>query len=347
MTTDSEPDKPLSEDEISQLTAQLENSTLSSDIDVGIHGNYPSDDEATRVAQTTMVFLKMFGTSLNLAGLEAVVIADDYARALAQLDRGFKTNESLSPTNDEFGNGLAMAVSVIRNGTFRTHIVVHSGLSRSLADPKSEMYGLAVHLLAHEAAHAHDNLLKARALPVLPPPPDYKKARLCVMAGHCWSEYIACRLSARWGTNTFCKETEGMVCPMLSSARARSNAAIDQFVGPGGIVKTADEIIGIYGALLGRISYLLGHVHGLGANIEEMAPDFLSLVVRTPWFKPLFEQYELDLKALHESYPDSWQGTDVFEPLMLTCETLLNAGGMFFVRQMDGDYYIGLNRQSE
>jgi hypothetical protein len=35
---------------------------------------------------------------------------------------------------------------------------------------------------------------------------------------------------------------------------------------------------------------------------------------------------------------------DVFEPLMLTFEALLNAGGMFYQRLPDGTYYVGLKR---
>lgn len=67
---------------------------------------------------------------------------------------------------------------------------------------------------------------------------------------------------------------------------------------------------------------------------------------RTQWFALVCERYEANMKTLYEGYPDSWHGFEAFEPLKLTCETMLNAGGMFYVLLEDGGYYIGLNRST-
>ena len=225
-----------------------------------------------------------------------------------------------------------MAVPVIRDGTLKTHIVLYSGLARALLSPEGEMYGEAVHTLAHEASHAHDHLMEARAFPGLygTSLSDYRDGRLFNLAHMCWNEYIACHLSARWGTEAYCKNYSDMLCSMLSTARERGNACIARFSGPGDIMRTEGELIGVYGTLLIRTSYLVGHVHGLGAAVAEKAPEFHSLVNQTQWFKPIYEQYEENVRALHQGYADSWHDILVFEPLKLTFEALLNAGGMFY-----------------
>src|ERR1035438_9556181 len=135
----------------------LEKSTLSSQLDAAVDGSYPSEEEARKVGETVLFFLKVFGAFLQLDGLEVVTVADDYNAALAKIERGFETNAPLTPTNDEFGTGTAMAVPVLRNGAIKTHIVMYSGLARALTLPDHELYPLSVHLLAHETAHAHDH----------------------------------------------------------------------------------------------------------------------------------------------------------------------------------------------
>ena len=100
----------------------------------------------------------------------------------------------------------------------------------------------------------------------------------------------------------------------------------------------------VYGTLLVRTSYLVGHIHGLDATVEEKAPVFHSLVNQTPWFEPIFERYEENLRGLYQGYADSWHDIQVFEPLKLTFEALLNAGGMYYRRLPTGDYFIGLRR---
>jgi hypothetical protein len=66
------------------------------------------------------------------------------------------------------------------------------------------------------------------------------------------------------------------------------------------------------------------------------------MVTETPWFKPIFERYESNLKEMKATY-GHWIGLQVFTPLMETCEAMLNAGGMTYVKQADGNYFIGLD----
>ena len=332
--------------DVADFTALLEKTTLSKDIRVIVNGGYESEDEAKDVWATSLLFFRWFGTVLGLEGLEAVTIDDDYAGALTRVERGFATSQTLTATSDDFGNGLAMAVPVLRNGHLKTHIVLHSNLLRVLVLPQNEMHGVAIHTLAHEAGHAHDHEVESRNLPGVYGSyiPDYKEGRLFLLAHKCWTEYIASHLSSRWGTGDYCKSYSDMLCTMLSNARERGNAALDRYREHRDILKVEREVIDAYALLLDRGSYLVGHIHGLGNSVAEMAPEFLMLVNETAWFKPIFERYEANVRTLHESY-GKWSGIEVFEPLKQTFESLLNAGGMFYYRtMMDDRWKIGLNK---
>jgi hypothetical protein len=208
------------------------------------------------------------------------------------------------------------------------------------------MSGVAIHTIAHEAGHAHDHEIESRNLPGVYGSyiRDYKEGRLFLLAHKCWTEYIASHLSSRWGTDDYCKGYSDMLCSMLLSARERGNTALDRYRSHRDILRVESEVIEAYGLLLDRASYLVGHIHVLGKTVEEMAPDIFKLVNETAWFKPIFEQYEANIRALHESYA-AWSGIEAFEPLKKTFESLLNAGGMFYYRlPFDEQWRIGLNK---
>jgi len=333
----------LSEEEIAIL---LEKSTFPDNVKWLIEGNYDSQEKVNEIASPVYSFLQLFGAFLNLEGIEAVTIAADYKAAVAGVERGFGDAPALSPSEDVFGSGSAMAVPVLRGGTLKTHIVLHSGIAQGLVSTEKKLSGLAVHLIAHEAGHAHDHEIENRNLPGWYSnfPPDYRERRLFLLAHRCWAEYIASHLSSRWGTDSYCKEYSEMLCSMLSTARQRGNAALDGYQQDKDIGRVERGVIEAYGEFLVRVSYLVGHVHGLGKSVEESAPEFLKLVNEATWFTPIFERYEANVRVLQKSY-GAWSGIEVFEPLKQTFELLLRAGGMTYYRlPFDEQWRIGLNR---
>jgi hypothetical protein len=342
---------PAEENELSQadIAALLAKSTLLPSVDFSIHGSFESEEQGQSLVQIALAFFQLFGAFLNLEGLEAVTVADDYKGTISRIDQGFKKASALTPTADGFGSGAAMAIPVLRDGKLKTHIVLHSNLIRVLALSDNEMSGVAIHTMAHEAGHAHDHEVESHNLPGVYGSyiPDYKAGRLFLLAHKCWTEYIASHLSSRWGTDDYCKGYSDMLCSMLSTARERGDAALDRYGSHRDILRVEREVIDAYGLLLDRASYLVGHVHGLGKTVEKMAPAFFRLVNETRWFKPIFERYEANMRALHESY-GAWSGLEAFDPLKSTFESLLNAGGMFYYRlPFDEQWRIGLNKPGE
>jgi len=333
-------EEPMSEEEFASLMAKT---TLNPCVDVCVSGQFDTREDADKLGKTVVLFLQMLGVYLQLDCLEALTVTDDYENALLKIERGFSTNKALAPTRDEFGTGYAMSIPVIRNGALKTHIVIHSGLIKPLVDPNHEKYSFAVHTLAHELGHAHDHSVTGRTLPNLVGTqlPDFRQGTLFNLAHGCWCEYIASRLSATWGTENYCAEFEPTLCDMLSTAMDRGTACIFCHRMHGNIADTEAEMKNIYGGLLTRLSYLVGHLHGIEASIKEKTPKLHTLIQDSKWFIPIFERYESNLKELKETH-ENWTGIEVFNPLMDTCESMLNAGGMRYLMLPTGNYFVEL-----
>lgn len=172
----------------------------------------------------------------------------------------------------------------------------------------------------------------------------FKEATLYNLAQGCWSEYIACYLSANWASENYCKSYEVSLCSMLSTARKRGNEYIEQFQSHRVVMRTFNDLVNVYGNLLKRASYLVGQIDGLDGTVEEMAPAFHKLVNETEWFKPVFEAYVQKVRALYQTY-DQWKGVEVFRPLMDTFEDLLYSGGMTIKLKPTGDYRVEFTRR--
>jgi len=78
---------------------------------------------AEEVREVLHSILKTVGERINLATLDGVTFAADYKQALLDLDRGYKTDYKLTPSDDH-GVGIAMSPRVLREGELKTHIVL-------------------------------------------------------------------------------------------------------------------------------------------------------------------------------------------------------------------------------
>jgi hypothetical protein len=147
------------EDLKAEIAALFEKSTLPATVDFSVDGRFDSAEQARGLGEKVVGFFRLFGAFLNLQGLEAVTIADDYN------EQGFKNAPALAPTEDGFGSGAAMAVPVLRKGMLKTRIVLHSNLLRVLGSDEEWARSIAIHTMAHEAGHAHDHEIESRNLP--------------------------------------------------------------------------------------------------------------------------------------------------------------------------------------
>jgi hypothetical protein len=225
--------------------------------------------------------------------------------------------------------------------------VLDSRLARPLVDPENEFYGLAVHTLCHETAHVYDHFLQSEAFPGFYGTRlnDLREATFTELALSAWDEYIASRLSAPWGTEGYCRQYEEVLCEMYRLAVIRANEARARFASHKNVGATLSELSAIFGGLFTRASYLVGHLDGLGKDLDHEAPELAKLLSETTWLSPLWDEYLSVLRSMFGSF-GTWPGLTVLEPLKLLFEKLLRGGGVGFVKLPNGNYYVGFSRTS-
>lgn len=199
--------------------ALVENSTVGEDLRISVSGTFPSEKDAQELHTTMFVFAKLFGGIFDLCALDGITVSDDYAGALAAVERGYPSLGPANATKDEYGEGFAMAVPVLRDGVHKSHLVFNTSLVRPLVDTSHELYGFSVHTVCHEMAHVYDHMLQSRAMPKLygSQMTDLREATMMQFALPAWGEYAASRLSAEWGTETYCEEFEKSLLEMLGT----------------------------------------------------------------------------------------------------------------------------------
>jgi len=109
-------------------------------------------------------YVRELSRYINLERLDGVTIAIDYKEALLAVDRGYETDFRLTPSS-ELVEGVAMAVSVVRNGVLKSHLVLNAAYIYSLPYEDDEHYAHSLHLLAHECAHVGLTMTTDKAFP--------------------------------------------------------------------------------------------------------------------------------------------------------------------------------------
>jgi|SRR5689334_7754073 len=163
-----------------------------------------------------------------------------------------------------------------------------------------------------------------------------RKAVLFQMAQACWSEYVACRLSATWAPDEQTCWFENTFCTSLEGVRARGNAAIRNYRTERDIGKLLNCITGEYGTAMKYASYLFGHVAGLEQDLNDAAPRALESI-KSNDLTDMFSRLKNCLDELWKNY-DTWASPEVFAPLELLSEEMLNIAGLCLETRPEGLY---------
>jgi len=313
------------------------------DIGVDLYG-YGNEDFANTVGSKVAAHLHIFGKLLNLERLHKVIVAYDYAGALANLERGVETRETLTPTKDDLGEGIAMTPAVLVNDELRSVIVLNAAHMAVLAHDDEPEYAeyreRMIYTIAHECGHVHDLAMHAKMLPgvIGNMRHQFRDAVLFAIASGCWTEYIASRLSACFGGDFTTADYEGTLCSVLEQAKDRADAAIRQYRMHGDRQRLVQQVTGQYHRVMISASYLLGHLDGLEKSVEECAPKATEHIDGTPYFKPYFATLRSELRAMYETYGE-WKTIEVYEPLKQTAYDLIKNCGLD-VQQRGNDGYV-------
>ena len=300
---------------------------------------FQTEADAREVWHGVEGLLNVFGRTMNLVRLHRVTIAYDYAGTLAQIDQGTGTGNIVKPTNDEFATGVAMAVPILVDGKPLIHLVGNAALFAALRDKDTNQCAIARYILAHECGHIHDLDVQDKAFPgfLLKARVAGRKAVLFQMASACWSEYIACRLSAIWASEEQTDWFEDTFCSSLEGVRARGNAAIRLYSTEGDIERLLNCIVAEYGNVMKYGSYLLGHIAGLELEFSDTANKAVEMIDSQKFFKGIFWRLKDRLEEMWKGY-QNWNGPEVFESLEALSDEMLRIAGIHLETTPKGLY---------
>jgi hypothetical protein len=169
---------------------------------------------------------------------------------------------------------MARTVPVWRGSELRFHIVMRAGLGIGMLGADRGMQALAFACIAHEAAHVEHEGHLFRTFPDI-----YAKSIPCgnrsrqtfLKAMDVWSEYAACRSSARFRREA-AEEFEGVFCRALEESLSICQQRVAAYRPDGNTLDIFMDIQQLFGDVFICGGYFLGHVDGLGLDIQRHAP---------------------------------------------------------------------------
>ncbi len=303
-------------------------------------GLFASEDEACQLATLVGEVIREFSRTFELSRLDGVTVAQDYAQALAELDRGYETTHTLTPSEGA-AVGVAMTPSVLRDGVLKCHIVFNARHIWALQDANHPGFQLAVHIVAHECAHVEITgkfdgaipgvLLRKRVVDLR------DRARSDVVLA-CWDEYAATRLSAGFGEDPTEGYEETLIAQMGTS-RQEANDAIKAYRLDGDLDKVYREVYRVYGNLMKYAAYYLGNLAGHGVELSQR-PHF-EAALADHWFEPYFHRLGEACKAIAAQY-GVWQDHSLFEVIGDIADDLVAEGGILSTTLDDGRLYLDI-----
>jgi hypothetical protein len=318
-------------------------STLSPELGIDLYG-FASEEQAKAVGDHINSALQCYSRLFNLRRLHHVIVAFDYSKALAELDRGIEANQ-LKATNDDIAVGIAMTPTVIRKGELRSVIVLNAIYTLCFVQRDNpdldECRDEIDYTLAHECAHVHDLEIRAKCMSefLMRQRLTFCEDTLFTTASGCWDEYIASRLSAVYAKESTLRAHKDTFCKHLDRARERADSAIRQFRSHHDLLRVTNEVSEQYRKCLIYASYLLGHVDGLERTLDDAAPEALKAIDRNQYFAPVFVKLQDELHTMYATY-GTWSGLEVYEPLKRLMYALLMTGGIVMKDLPDGQVWV-------
>lgn len=301
-----------------------------------------SEAEAREFGGGVMALVKNLSRYLDLSRLESIVIGWDYAEALASVDRGDGIPPA-APTANEYGQGGAMALHVIRDDEIWSVVVIWTGLVRQLNEADHPDHKLALQTFVHELVHVDDLRLFSRTYPGgwrEAKPRDGRDAALQPIVNPCQSEYSAQRRAA-WAAPEHGLDLLGMLGDAMKDVDDQIRSARLSYRMHGDMDRYWPVIVERLTFLFQAIGYGLGHADWVEAKADdhpELAAryrDKLEELVRFPsgWLLNACRDAVQPFSELEE-----WSGQEVYDPLIGVLEQLLNQNGMYTRAHGDGIY---------
>jgi hypothetical protein len=334
-----EPSNPWYE-EVSARTTTMPEITIS------LTG-FVREEDAQNLGNIIREFLVLYGKLMDLSGLTRVWVTYDYEGTLANLERGFEAENKLAPTQDDIVVGIAMTPAILQDGTAKSVMVLNAYHLMALAHPDNEelkpYYRRMMYTLAHECGHVHDLAAKIRSFPEqwLKLRLNRRDGALFEVAEACWSEYVACRLSAVMSSDDITTDYENTFCEQLEKGVPAMRGCLRQYRMHGDLTRVLSECSYVVKKVLVYASYLFGQLAGIDVSFEEAAPTAKALLESHPEVRAVVERLEAELETMHSTY-GSWDSFDVFEPLKRVALDLFAVAGLYLEDRGEEAMYVNI-----
>ena len=298
------------------------------------------EEFARHFGKATEMCLRECGKWIDLRTLDGVTIAEDYSRALQQLDRGYPTNNVLTPTKD-IATGVAMSPRVLRGGQVKTHILLDAAVFKPLADTSDPDFATAFNGLAHECAHVEATARFDSAFPGVLLRQGFDsllaERRWCVILP-AWDEYAACRNSFGIGADQTDVYEQNFL-DYLAEASEKANSAISSYRQTRNGEQLLTEVYRVYGDVLKFASYYLGNLAGARASWGERPATFQALA--DSWFLPYFKRLDAGLSSISET-DGEWADQSAFEAIGDIVDDMVKRIGVYAATAPGGGAHVRL-----
>jgi hypothetical protein len=308
-----------------------------------IHFRDCADQEtAERIAAEVSALTNELGRAIPLNRLDGVTFAYDYPAALRDLDRGFVT-APLQPVNEEYGVGVAMAATVVRDGVYKTHIVLRGELGHHLiGDDDSNLRG-ALQTLVQQLERVsyaqifEESFSTARI-------DDPFESFLYRFADEAWRDYF----SARLGASIYPEIGEGH-CDILVSVIRRAHrdlvAARVDYCSSNDMDRLMRTALPRVSEILRFSATALGHFDGTGEQILEKHAALMTTLEQVG-LRKWFVLFDGELSELW-GRKSRWASFEEFLALNRHVERIFWQHGLFPSKTDDGRIWVDVRLVTE
>lgn len=283
---------------------------------------------------------------MPLDRLDGITFAGDYPTALRNLDRGFaSTVPPLQPTTEEYGVGVAMAPTVMRDGICKTHIVMRAEFGHSLINEDESVWRPALHVAVGQLAHAACTQILDESLPgvLLKPIDDRYDGFLYNCIHSAWTGYFTARASAAFYPEGGLPQQE-LLLAVLMRAQNDVPAARLTYRFHGNIDRLLDIVMPRIADILRFSGSVLGHYDGLEKSFFD--DPALTATLEEMGLRDWLILFDTELSVLWDRR-GKWGSFNEFLMLNRHVERLFWLYGMFPWRTDDGRIHVTIPLASD
>lgn len=312
--------------------------TIPESLCINLQG-FSEESDARKFGNLLAAKIQAISRFIDLERIDGVTVAFDYDQALINLDRGFSPSRPLTRSSNTHTLGVAMAAPVLREGVVKGHLLFYAPCIIQLELGSGEEYYEALYTVAHECGHIEDLKFRDECFPktiLQKKVTDQKAALLHQTADLLWEEYAACITSAIFRPEQSDIYEEAFILA-LTNAREIANGAIREYRIHSDTELVLNEAGNALCEPLRMMAYLLGHLDGIGKNLESL-PNVRALLENSE-YSPFIDRLSLCLRKMR-SEKKLWKSMRVYSPLCKIVDDIYCHGGLVLNELPDGNIYV-------